>query len=425
MANTKYSNGLYILDVSAYQGKADKTTGVDWDTIAKKAPWIIGGYFKLGEVCDRLVSQNEDDFLDLTFKTNVEGARRNHMLVGAYIYLNNGLFTGQMGMDLDDYKAFIKTGKTPEESESLTLARILDSDPQIHLIMRQLKIGFGRTPDYSKIKSMPTRDIHFIVLDSEKWQVYYGNKDKIVPPNVIGAVADVTAKELQWLMDHGYLPQMPILIYSGAWFINQYSPNDLSAIADYYDTICAGYYWGRGGTPTTWDEIRNKYLTQIPDTWKPPLFGGAEKFGKRVDFFQISGDKFQVAEVVNDRGMWSPIDLNYCNFSSINKIAERFPLWTDWQELGKPSNTTPIPDPTPVPIPATKKYAQIVVPSLNVRKVAGAGNPVIDTQVHSGAEYEITNTQTLPNGEEWEEISIKGWICKSQKGITYLNIVEK
>jgi hypothetical protein len=172
---TKYKDGKYILDMSSYQAKADKTTNVNWDQIAIKAPWVIGGYAKLGEVCDRTYSQNEDDFLDLSFKTNVEGMRRNHMLCGAYVYLNTGLFGSQMGMGLDDYRNW----KRPTEAE--TLKRILDIDIQVHMIMRQCKEGFGRAPDYSKIKAMPTRDIHFIVLDAEKYKVFYGTwSDRVV-----------------------------------------------------------------------------------------------------------------------------------------------------------------------------------------------------------------------------------------------------
>jgi hypothetical protein len=410
-AGTKYANGLYLLDVSSYQAKADKTTNVDWDEIAEKAPWIIGGYCKLGEVCDTIYSKNEDDSLDLSFKTNVEGMRRNHMLCGAYIYLNSGLFGSQMGMGLDDYANW----RRPTESE--TLAVILN-DPQLHLILRQIKVGFGRSPNPADIRAMPTRDIHFMVLDVEKYKVFYGNvSDRIIPDYEIGLNARVTREKLQWLMDNNYIPQLPILLYSGGWYVDSYGKLYLRTVADQMDTICAGYFWGMTYTPTTLEDIRNVYLPQIPDTWHPPLFGGAESLGKRVDFFQITGDKFAVAEVLNDNNQRSAIDLNYCNFSSLEEIVERFPLWVDSAELG--TIAEPSVPPTPV---ETKTYATTNRP-VNMRKDPSTNQTAV-ALLPTGTKLEVVDTLNV-GSNVWRKVHYECWVADTVSGTHYLTITEE
>lgn len=406
-AYTKYANGLYLLDVSSYQAKADKTTNVNWDKIFKEAPWIVGGYCKLGEVSDTVVSKNEDDFLDLSFKTNIEGIRRNHGLAGAYIYLNTGYFGTQLGMGLDDYKNW----RRPTEAE--TLKRILDLDPQIHLIMRQLKVGFGRAPNYAEIKSMPTRDVHFIVLDVEKGKAFYGSwSTKIVSDFEMALNARVTIEELDWLMTFNYLPRMPILLYSGEWFIDSFGGPYLRQVVDENDTICAGYNtFGTTGTiKADWNAIRNTYLPMIPDTWHSPYFGGNEKWGKKVRITQISGDKFINGDVLNDRNLSSAIDINHLEVETLKELTDYYTLWLDSDQLG--TITQP-----PVEIPTTKRYFSTTNSSLNGRS---APNTTVDNVVsHPVANRKMLVTkETDANGyhfictEVWYAVTSAGKIIE-------------
>jgi hypothetical protein len=424
---TKYKNGKYILDMSSYQAKADKTTNVNWDKIAQVAPWVIGGYAKLGEVCDRTYSQNEDDFLDYSFKTNVEGMRRNHMLCGAYVYLNTGLFGSQMGMGLDDYRNW----RRPTEEE--TLKRILDIDIQVHMIMRQLKEGFGRAPDYSKLKAMPTRDIHFIVLDVEKYKVFYGTwSDRVVPDFEIALNAQVTAEELQWLMDHGYLPQMPILIYSGYYFIAEHGPVYLNELVSHYDTIPAGYWYNLGNTHTTWDEIKNTYFAAIPDSWHPQYFGGLDTYGKKVAWLQITGDRFNTDEILNNMNVPSNIDFNYANFANLQAIADHYPLWTDWKELGSGIPPVVVDPPVDPPIPPVvtpkKTFITIANPgsnAINVRSSSSATSPIIPTQVYNGAKYETSGSKVISGVYTWQKFIREEWICVNYNGTDWVKWTEE
>jgi hypothetical protein len=439
VALSKYATGLYVLDSSDYQGKADGTTGVDWDTIAKDAPWIVGGYCKLGEVGDKGY-YTEDGGMETTFDSNLDGLARNHMWAGAYIFVNTAWYGPQSGIDL------VETESWNRGTEEETFTRVIN-DVHVHLIMRRLfPIGKKISPQLTlaDLQKMSCKRVMALILDIERsWKWYPissndGTPNTVVNGIVIASVTKQLAAKLQWLMDHMALPQMPIIIYSGEGFIGTYS-NQLRAVADYYDTICAHYYWQQKYTPTTWDGIRNTYLPQISATWKPYLFGGYEPYGKQVCFLQLSGDKFAVKDVVNDRGMMSALDLNYCYFPTVEVMAKKFTRWTDWKEFGTGVIVPPIdppvePPPVIPPVPNFETWATVLSGANNMPLAIGfrpqADNVpntfiTLDGRIRTGFKSKVSGSAVDRLGRTWYDLEVRGWACAGENGVPYISIEKK
>ena len=333
----KYAKLPLVLDASHWNQTADKHTSVNWK--AMKAGGFVGGYVKLGEVLDngdRLVNpQIEDTWFDDMFEENMSGLLTNNMWTAPYLYLNTGW---AMYMSSDAYDA-IDSGITADAR----VKSICEGDPNIHLIVRRLKIGAGRVFDYSKLKGYPTKPIHAIVIDVEKGNRYDNNA--VIPDYWQGKVTSGTVKRLQYLMDQGYLPQVPILVYSAEWFITKFGNKFLRTVLDFCNTICAGYYYNYGNTLVTIPEFITNYLEPIPNTWSPPLFGGAVP-GKTITMLQISGDRFAFKEnPISSNGTTpSLMDINVYN-GTLEQMKAQFPAW-------KTDVVPPVVEPSSSPSPS-------------------------------------------------------------------------
>lgn len=218
---------------------------------------------------------------------------------GAY-WLNSG-FTMKGVSDLD-----AGTG----DARVATYLNPTGGDPEIRAIVRQIFIGNDWTTNPGALKTMPHRVIHGIMIDVERWWRSYtdwyvnkGNAKQIEDP-WIGFSAKILHDRLQWMMDHFYLPSVPIIFYSGKWFLNQYATSLGSYLGD-KDTIPAIWYFTKG-TNTTIEDISAVYMNQMPDNWTSTV--KANLFGNPVAI-QI-GANFIVPEFPSPTGTPATVDVS-------------------------------------------------------------------------------------------------------------------
>ena len=407
-----YAGLPVIIDVSRYQGNSDGTSGVDWDLLATK-PNFVGAYMKAGEVGDtgRPHTFEADAWRDPTLDQNLNGCFRNGLLAMPYFFFNPA-WALQRGWTMDGIKN-LNTGDTDAQR-----AHNLIQEPHIYLIARQTKINLGRQFTAERLKECPNKVYDAIVIDLERYWMRYpiGTANGVVNDEWIAATLGAVLQGLDWLMRKGYLPRKRILVYSAEWFLSQYGNKATRAILDWWDTICAGYYWRAGRKETTWEGLLADLAT-IPNGWKPPLFGGATE-GKAVRILQISGDRFCIPEVKSN-GKTSPLDINVWN-GTLQSLLEYFPEWA-----ARRGGITPPPPPPPV---KTRTIATVRNSATRMRPAASAGVASIPIgSLNAGTRLVVTDT-ILDGNDVWRKVRLEPqefWVAEIYSGRRLLTITDE
>jgi len=309
-----------------------------------------------------------------------------------------------------------------EPTDDLKAKSLIDHDPQIRNFIRGFAIGDLWLTDVTALKDGRVRFRKFngFFLDTERswmsYNEYYSNQStyRKVPDFWIGYSTKWLFEKYTWLMDHGYLPKIPLGIYSGKWFIQSFSPLELGTFVQTHDSWVAGYYWNTGSTLTTIEAFRSQYLSAIPDSWRPGLFGNP------VRFFQISGDRFKIPEVTNVNGIPVAIDINV----SVQGDAQTY-AWLGFNptEIVVPSSSlSPSMSPSPS-MPPTN--TAVTLANLNVRVGPGVTSALVSTRTTTGKKVTYLQEQKLSNGEVWMEVELgalgTGWLCEGQNGVPYVD----
>jgi hypothetical protein len=402
-----------LIDVSSYQ--ADPVThmsGVDVDALEKRSQFK-GMIWKLGEVGARGFPNESgtetDNWMDQSYKSNCEKMEKYPRLFkGSYIYHNSTWYVDRgigEGAILNNWKGI-------DES---AVANNLLSDPNTWLIVRRLKsMGRQFTAEQVKAKSL-TYTVDMIAIDFEKW---YDNRGLWPGDHVLAFALNQTILGLLWLMAHGYLPTIPIRIYSSEWFLRQYANVEGRGVLDRYSTWAAGYYWNNVIVKTTFEGIVTA-LGTIPNSWHPTYIGAGIP-GERVSFLQISGDHFTIPEVCSSPGRVSAVDINVYNGSDASMLGE-FPEWAKRQGVIIP----PPPPPPPPPVTEKKYWATLktgitqlnmrnspeVIPSTVILKSMKPLQPI---------KVEIVDTPTI----KWAKGEVYFAIEDKVKGETYIDLTE-
>ena len=311
-----FANRELFLDLNTIHQK------VNWAAL-KNRPNLAGVMDKAGEVDD---TQGPDSWLNPNFSGSCQGAYEAGKSFSAFIFSHCGAdwinkqFTQKGVNDIFD-KA---TTDTQRMSNMLHITNGIPDFPEFYLIVRQWAIGDGwlTTPEW--LKTAKFRKIDRWVIDIERWWRFYneyldylrGNRTqaqvKVIDAPWIQFSPANLQERLVWAMNHGYLPaaQVEIVDYSGKWFINQYSPNNLPAFLEKQSTWPAIWYWNAGAVSTTIEDLVNVQLAAIPDSWKDSANYKAAIFGLTPRWLQISGDRFRIPEVTTSTGQPTAVDVD-------------------------------------------------------------------------------------------------------------------
>ncbi len=148
--------------------------------------------FIIGRMGTQLNNVQPAGWLDSTFTNHCQVAADLDVPYGAYWY--------------DDYTWFLDNGWTWGAISDLSAA----NDPRIVTIKKALFAGTAM------------RRVHFLVIDVE--QETRGGKE-LIEPNWCSKSAQTLFENLLWMMNHGELPVMPILIYSRKSFVDKFIAN--------------------------------------------------------------------------------------------------------------------------------------------------------------------------------------------------------
>jgi hypothetical protein len=303
---------------------------------------FVGMIHKAGEVDD---TAGPDSWLDKTFVNDCQGAYDADMAYAGYVFTHCGAWWLNHGFTMEGVEAI---DSAPNDTQRMR--QMLTQDPEFALIVRQWAIGDGYVTNPDWLKTASFRKVYEWELDGERWWRSYnqylaylrGQADisavKPIEPPWIAFSNRKLYERLDWAMMKGYLPRVPVVSYTGKWFINQYSP-DFGAWLGSKETHPAIYYWGAGGVTTTVEELATVYMTQIPDTWKDTSGYRNAMFGT-PRFVQISGDRYKIPEITNTAGAPTAIDVN---------VYVHGQDWKTWLNFG--AVTPPTPDPEPEPSP--------------------------------------------------------------------------
>lgn len=288
-----------------------------------------------------------------------------------------------------------------EPTNDLKMKSLIDHDPQFKSLLRSWALGSLYLEDITalrdgRVKFLP---LAAIAIDVERscWDYndYYAN------PTTYRKVDDYWImfstkwfkEKLSWAMQHGYLPQVPINapddtpVYSGNWFIQQFGPVQFKTFLETCVSWVAGYYWSGAAVVTTIEEFKSKYLAQIPETWRPVLFGKAR-------WLQITGDKFRIPQVKDTLGRMVGVDINVSLFTKEQDYA-----WLGFVPAPVP---TPDPDPIPDPVWVERVVVRMLSDETNLRTQPSAvGTGSICGKVVKG--------QTLMYWEETRQVGADTW----------------
>jgi hypothetical protein len=337
--NTYYANRPIWIDMSDYQPV------VNWAALKGK---IAGVMIKLGEVDD---TTNPDYWIESKCAEKIGGAASIGIPAIGYFFVNTAwpLNVGHDTASLNN----IFDQPIGNDAKMLSLYRNI---PEIAMIIRAWAMGSVYTTDITALRDgrVRFRTLAGLALDVERWwrsyTEYYTNAataHKVEDFWIMFWVKWLKEK-LSWMMQHGYLPQVPLdapdetLHYSAGWFIKQYAPVQFLAYLGDKQSWPAGYYFGSSIGITTLDAFRVNWLSKIPDDWRPYLFGN-------VKFLQISGDQIKIPEITNAAGAPVSIDVNV----SVHSTGE------DYAWLGFTGDPTPVPTPTPIPEPVVHYFAKV------------------------------------------------------------------
>ena len=392
-----FTNKPLWFDFSDYQPK------VNYPKLQGRVSGIMQKMFEVDDQPDNT------NFSENNWTPALDGAYMRYPVIG-YCFVNTAWYLNHQHNNVT-VENWFKDGITDDDK----MNGLVNHDLQLRWFVRSLAIGDLWTRDISALKDGRThfRACQGLSLDVERWWLsyneYYANQStaRKVSDFWIGWVTKWLYEKLNWMMDRGYLPKIPIIIYSGKWFIQTYSPLQLGTFVETHDSWVAGYYWNTGGTMTTIEKFKSDYLSLIPDSWRPGLFGSI------IRFYQITGDRFKIPEVTNLAGIPVAIDINVSTHTQEQDYA-----WLNYT-----SSSVVVP---PIPEPEPKNEAVVLV-TINIRKAPGATNAIIDTKFFKDKQLTYISEQTLANGEVWMQVDLgqlgTGWICEGQGTTQYINKV--
>jgi len=306
---------------------------IDTNTIHQKINWaalppsIIGVLDKAGE-CDDTVGP--ESWLNPNWSTTVQGAYDYKKALVMYIFthcgawwLNHQHTENDVNVIFDKPSIAVDPLHPTDDERMANMLRVVNGVPifpEFYIIVRQWAIGAGWTSDVRWLKTAKFRKIHKIVLDVERyWKSYNQYLAYLRGTATADSVAKIESywiafstkhlyEKLLWAMSHGYLPNVDIeIIYSGKWFINAYSPNDLATFLQTKETWPAIWYWSRTVT-TTIDNLINVTLGGIPDSWKDTTNYKNAMFGAKQRWVQIG--VASIPEVTDLNGNPTSIDVD-------------------------------------------------------------------------------------------------------------------
>ena len=276
--------------------------------------WLIG---RMGTQWNNL---EPTAWVDHTFTDHCQVAYDMDIPYGAFWY--------------DDYTWFLDNGWTWGAISEVTA----QNDPRITAIKRALFAGTA------------LRKVHFLGIDVEQEM---RNGVKIKEPNWCSKSAQSLFENLLWMMVHGELPEMPILIYTRASFVNEYCVLNGINLLDtwlkrYYDLLgpdrvgvwIADWRYNRCNNGVY---QASQLTSTLPlDTAKPAMFGSVPAW-----LWQYAGDVGRMAfldGVTDDRNIPLATDLN----------TNMIPLDTFYSRVHyEPRGTTPEPPPVEPPADLT------------------------------------------------------------------------
>jgi hypothetical protein len=362
----------------------------------------FGVYIKCGEAYGTATwrDKTSDGWYDKLYDQHLDMAYKVGSWIAPYIMYEPAWFINR-GISRDGVSNMFK-GATND----IIALQLLD-DPNIAIIVRQTVMGIGRAITAAKMRSYPKSIVDALVIDLEKW---YTTTGAVVADNQMAFALRNTIDGLRWLMVHGYLKYVPIIIYTSNWFLTTYGNKETRQVCDENICICAGYYWNPavlGTKPVTFEQLLAD-LGTIPNNWHPTYIG------KEVFALQVSGDYFKMFNTAQD--------IN-CVKKTWAELEAMFPMWKARRDA---YNNGTVPEP-PAPVP-TKTVARAKNTAVNMRRGVGATltNPAIG-QLFKGVPADVIKTETLLNGDVWGLMVPQQpiWMCIKQGNTVIMTITEE
>jgi len=211
----------------------------------------------------------------------------------------------------------------------------VDADPGNPLMDRQIKVIMAA------LKGKVGKSVHFLAIDVE---IGKGPDGGNIPSVIISTKVMNMVKAL-----HNIYPTLRIGIYTGQWFIDQFSKdlgigiNELySSAKDWFFTWIARYpndsdWTGTGIQKAQWSDFRDKFAPEWPvDKAFPWMCNGGAKI------WQYSGDKYTADGYYGEvKGALSSLDLNYFD-GTLGELH----IWCSYMPHYNAPNTTPTTTPT-------------------------------------------------------------------------------
>jgi hypothetical protein len=428
IASGKYAQQPIVFDISHWQSSGSGTTRINFPAFATY-PQFAGWYVKLGQVGKEgkpFTMESDAWFDDMFTPFWAEIEKHPAWWRAPYLY-HNSSWMDDYGQTLPGLDNILDQ---PEGQTDDAHATQLCQDPNIYLIVRRyMKAGRVFTgADLRQIMAnMTYLRADAIIVDFEK---YYDNAGRTVLDIHLGKTLDLTMKALVWLQEHGYLPQVMLIIYTSEWFLKAYANVYGRNVCNQYNTIAAGYYWNNIKVTTTFQGMMDQIAT-IQNDWHPYYVGAAVP-GLRNQFLQISGDHF-----VLDVHPYA-VDCNVFN-GSWAEMEATFPSWKARRTVPPPVTCPPGQHKDPVTgmcvpdvilPPVTKKV--ITVTTTAGLRVRENPNTLAGTEIYTtllpGTTIDVDTTRAILDdgmGTVWAPMMLKGWMCVKLNGVQLGTITDK
>lgn len=407
-----YANNGLLIRVNAGMATQAGSTMVDWSGLNHEK--FKGGIFRLGSIFGVADAQTQDadDFMDLSEKSNRVSMVQNKKLAIGYIdfdggwALNRGWTAGSVENLLD--------GTIPEVAQKL-----VKYEPHIYLLARKLKQGAGRVFDASKLLGLPDWDADGIIWFIEK---YWLENSKEIGDGWIARSLKVVLNGAKLLADNGYLPKTQInnqTIMSSEWFLANHGNADTRNVIANWDSIPQGNYWKQSKDGLKNCETAEELVSligTIPDTFSIDNVGAA--FDPKIVLGYKLASNITMPQVLNSNGIKVPFDVISLRFPE-SVLFNRYPSYKTRMVSG-----SVVPPPIVIPPTNKEKYAKPIT-NVYLRKLPGKGNVLINQKVFAGEEKKILETKSFENGDIWHRVSTEGWICQKLGNEKYIDIIEK
>ena len=296
MTDTRWTTYAFGIDVSRYQQKLDPTQ------LKGKIDFLIA---KAGQYNWQADAKNLAAHVDSKFADHVSTA-------------------AQLGIPCGAYRFFDPT--VPQDPINPL------ADRQIQMLQYALK----------------NKTVHFLSIDVEMYLDPCA-KNVTVTNHQISTNSRQFAERVRVLF-----PSLPIMIYTGSWFVNDYAP-DMKAWLDsgHWPIWLAQYPTDpdapAGIVPANWADFRSKFAPEWPSTKGFPWLSN-----QPATIWQYSGDKYISSGVYGDvNGIQkSALDLNF--FSGTPQDLYH---WCNYTPTGS-GIIEPTPPPVVIPDPVTPPAAR-------------------------------------------------------------------